>query len=88
MADKKYDYKYYLVSGDIGEDYPYFTFMLIAGTEKKAISRAKIILNDNYPFNQDFNEIASLVEVKELKDVLKYLLLEPDSKKEFLKSED
>ena len=66
--------KTYLIKADIGEGYPYYTFMLNAKNQKEAEKEAKRIVKADYKEQWEHSYI-TVEEVKTMADIKNELVI-------------
>ena len=65
--------KTYLIEAEIGEELPYYTFIIKAENQSKAEKIGIKIAQHDYPLNAEYHKIAVAQEMKEVKDVVRWL---------------
>jgi len=66
--------KNYLIKADIGEGYPYYTFMLNAKNQKEAEKEAKRIVKSDYKEQWEYIDV-NVKEVKTIADIKNELVI-------------
>ncbi len=66
--------KNYLIKADIGEGYPYYTFMLIAKDLKEVTRKATKIVKSDYDEQFEYTDI-DIIEVRTIADVKNRLVI-------------
>jgi len=66
--------KTYLIKADIGEGYPYYTFMLVSKDLKEATRKAKKIIKSDYSEQFEYTDI-DVIEVRTIADVKNRLVI-------------
>ena len=65
--------KTYLIEAEIGEELPYYTFVIKAENQSEAEKIGLKIAQHDYPLNAEYHKIAVTQEMKKVEDIIRWL---------------